>query len=369
MTSARALPTFLLAIISSLALACDSSSSSPTSEPELPAAPPPAAWTSPFPDASVLVANGGSGTLSVIDAASLEVIRTIDIDRELRPHHLSLSFHRRALLVTTSSADLSAGHGASAAGPAGHGGGTALSRIYMLDITNGQLRKFLEVEATVHNAAYSHAEDDPIILGMMEHGMVAAYDPGTSKELWTIDVGNMPLEVTPTRSGAFAFAAVSGDNAVAVIDLTARARIAKVDVGETPVGAWLSPTSAYVTNEGSGSVSVISLETEELKATFDVGGTPGQAFATPDETELWIALEDQGKLRIVDPSSGATITDVAAGKKPHGIAFEPNGDRVFVTDEESASVLVFRVSTRELLKTINVGEQPNGIVWMKVPAK
>ena len=368
MPAARAHPA-LLALIGSFALACGSSDSSSTSKPEVPATPPPASWTSPFPDASVLVANGGSRTLSVIDAASLEVIRTIDIDPELRPHHLSLSFHRRGLLISTSSTDLSAGHGASTAGHSGHGGANPRSRIYMLDITNGELHKFLDVDATVHNAAYSHAEDDPIIFGMMEHGMIAAYDPTNGKELWTMAIGDMPLEVTPTRSGAFAFAAVSGDNTRAVIDLKGQAQVASVDVGEMPVGAWLSPTSAYVTNEGSGSVSVISLESKELQVTFDVGGTPGQAFPTPDETELWVALEDQGKVRIVDPRSGATIADVPAGKKPHGIAFEPNGDRVFVTDEESASVLVFRVSSRELLKTISVGEQPNGIVWMKVPAK
>jgi YVTN family beta-propeller protein len=368
MPSARAHPV-LLAAIGLFALACGSSDSSPTSEPEVPVTPPPATWTSPFPDASVLVANGGSRTLSVIDAARLEVIRTIDIDPVLRPHHLSLSFHRRALLISTSSTDLSAGHGASTGGHAGPGGENPQSRIYMLDITNGELRKFLEIDATVHNAAFSHAEDDPIVLGMMEHGMIAAYDPADSKELWTLDIGDMPLEVSPTRSGAFAFAALAGGNSIAVIDLKTRVQVASVDVGETPIGAWLSSTSAYVTNEASGSVSVISLETKELRASFDVGGMPGQAFATPDESELWVALEDQGKLRIVDPNSGATIADVAAGTKPHGIAFEPNGDRVFVTDEASASVLVFRVSTRELLKTITVGEQPNGIVWMKVPAK
>jgi YVTN family beta-propeller protein len=352
----------ILAFIGPLALGCGSSS---PSEPK----PTVATWTSPFPDASLLVANGGSGSISVIDAATLQVVQTIDIDPDLRPHHLSLSFHRRALLISTSSADLSAGHGASVGGHDGHGGTSARSRIYMLDITNGALRKFLDIDATVHNAAYSHAEDDPVVLGMMEHRMVAAYDPASSEELWTLDVGGMPLEVSPTRAGDIAFAALSDTNKVSVIDLKTGTQSASLQVGETPVGAWLSPPSAYVTNEGSGSVSVVSLETKQVLTTFDVGGTPGQAFATPDNAELWVTVEDQGKIRIVDPMTGAAIAEVPAGRRPHGIAFEPSGDRAFVTDEDAASVLVFRVKTRELLGTVGVGEQPNGILWMKVPAK
>ncbi len=47
--------------------------------------------------------------------------------------------------------------------------------------------------------------------------------------------------------------------------------------------------------------------------------------------------------------TGALFAEIPAGTKPHGIAFEPTGDRVFVTDEDDGLVLVFGAKTREQL--------------------
>lgn len=80
---------------------------------------------------------------------------------------------------------------------------------------------------------------------------------------------------------------------------------------------------------------------------------------------MWVALEDAGKLAILDYDSHEVLEEVSAGTKPHGIVFSPDGDRAFVTDEEGGNVLVIDVAERLVVEEIPVGGKPNGIVWLE----
>ncbi len=328
--------------------------------------------------ATLYVANGSTSSVSILDPYTLKLIETLALDSEYRPHHWALSPDGKSVLLSAPNADLSGGHGGSAEEPdaggsagggahgAVHGGGgqasEAMSAVYRIDTATRKATRLAEIDATVHNAAYTR-DGKQVLLGMMEHGMLAAYDASSFKELWSLDVGEMPLEVSPTPDGKTALVALSGSAQVAVVDLSTQ-RSSNLPVGMVPIAAWLGGGSAYVTNEGDKSVSVVSLKSLTVESTFPAGGTPGQAFTSPDGNELWIALEDVGKLRIADPKSGKMLAEISAGVKPHGIAFEPSGKRVFVTDEGDGKVLVFDRAKRELLSTIDVGGEPNGILWV-----
>ena len=330
---------------------------------------------------ALYVANGSTSSVSILDPDTLKLIETLELDSEYRPHHWALSPDGKAALLSAPNVDLSDGHGGSAQEPdaggspgggahgAGHGGGSpasaVMSAVYRIDTATRKATRLAEIDATVHNAAYTR-DGKQVLLGMMEHGMLTAYDAGSFKELWSLDVGEMPLEVSPTPDGKTALVALSGSAQLAVVDLVTK-KSSNLPVGMVPIAAWLSGGSAYVTNEGDKSVSIVSLKTLAVESTFAAGGTPGQAFVSPDGEELWIALEDAGKLRIADPKSGKKVAEFSAGVKPHGIAFEPSGKRVFVTDEGDGKVLVFDRVKRQLLGRIEVGGEPNGILWVGKP--
>lgn len=327
--------------------------------------------------ASLYVANGGSSSVSVIDPISLKVIDVLKLDAEYRPHHLSVSPDGKTVLLAAPNADLAGGHGGAAGGghsgatsadAGAHGGGgaaTVMSAVYAIDAATRKERRLAEIDATVHNAAFTR-DGKQVLLGMMEHGMLMAYDAASFAEAWSLQVGEMPLEVSPTPDGKTALVALSGSAQLAIVDLAAK-KASTVPTGMTPVGAWIGKDDAYVTNEGDMTINVVSLKDLTVKATYDAGGMPGQAFTSPDGKELWIALEDVGKVRIVEPLTGAKIAEISAGTKPHGIAFEPSGARVFVTDEMGAKVLVFDRVKRTQVGSIDVGEEPNGIVWVAAP--
>ncbi len=330
--------------------------------------------------ATLYVANGSTSSVSVVDTETLKVVDTIQLDREYHPHHWGLSPDGKTALLAAPNADLSAGHGAEPDADAGgaeggglhggaHAGGggasEAMSAVYAINTSTRKSVRLAEIDATVHNAAFTR-DGKQVLLGMMEHGMLMAYDATSFKELWSLRVGEMPLEVSLTPDRKTALVALSTSSELAVVDLATK-KVTTLPVGMVPIGAWLSGDDAYVTNEGDKTVTSISLKRLAVQSTFDAGGTPGQAFASPDGKELWIALEDEGKVRIADPQTGRKLAELAAGVKPHGIVFEPSGKRVFVSDEGDGKVLVFDRAKRSLLGKVEVGGQPNGLLWVGQP--
>ena len=60
-------------------------------------------------------------------------------------------------------------------------------------------------------------------------------------------------------------------------------------------------------------------------------------------------------------NSGAALGTVSLSSIPYGMAVSPTGDRLFITQAQSNSVMVFDTSSRALVTTIAVGAGPNGL--------
>lgn len=320
-----------------------------------------------IPTPALLVANGGSQTVSIIDPTTLTVVDSISVRSGMHPHHVSVAPDGTRVLITATSTDLSGGHGGGAGG-GGHGGGHGSgTMVYQLDLASRELRDVLSVDATAHNAAFTR-DGATVALGMMEDGKVVGYDASTFTETFSASGFSMPLEVTPTATGALLIAE-SGASRVALFALDSQTTTARFEVGPVPVAAWASGPSTYFVSVEEGK-QVRRLTEADTGITLDQraidpGGAPGQAVLTPNGQELWVAVEDRGVVAIFDPITHAKLTEVAAGTKPHGIVFDPSGQRAFVTDEDGGRLLVINVATRTLASEISVGGKPNGIAWLE----
>lgn len=315
-----------------------------------------------IPSSALVIANGGSGVISIFDPETLEVVGSLPVMEGMHPHHVSVSPDKARVLITATSADLSAGHG----GAADHGGATASTMVYLLDLSTRELQDVIAVDATAHNAAFTR-DGETIVLGMMEHGMIVGHDATTFAEVFTADGFEMPLEVTPTHDGAV-LVAESGASRVALFDLPSRKTLARFDVGDVPVAAWASGgTDYFVSVEGGMQIKHLVEDDTTITMdahTIDLGGMPGQAVLTPDGNELWVAVEDLAALAVFDATTHEKLGELAAGVKPHGIAFEPNGKRAFVTDEDGGKLLVIDVAARKVANEVALGGKPNGVAWL-----
>lgn len=317
-----------------------------------------------IPDPAIIVANGGAGTITIIDPATLTVASTVAVAHGMHPHHISVSPDGGRVLISATSADLSAGHGGG--GHDAHGGEGARTAVYQLDIASRELREVLSIDATAHNAAFS-ADGTTIALAMMEHGMIAGYDAVTFEQRFTATGFVMPLEVTPTRGGGLLVAEPSTGQ-VAHYDIAAGEVTARFDTGETTVAAWATGEASYyvAAEEGQRLTHLVDgmSGVESDGHAIDLDGMPGQAALSPDGAELWVALEDTGLVAVFDGITHAPIAEIPAGTKPHGIIFDPSGSRAYVTDETGGRLIAFDAETGAEVGRIDLGGKPNGIAWL-----
>src|SRR5690606_36406405 len=62
---------------------------------------------------------------------------------------------------------------------------------------------------------------------------------------------------------------------------------------------------------------------------------------------------------VIDIAEGGVVGTIKVGRRPYAVALA--GGRAFVSDQYAATVTVFDTETLAVVKTIDVGEYPEGI--------
>ena len=150
-----------------------------------------------------------------------------------------------------------------------------------------------------------------------------------------------------------------------IIDVATKAVVTTVPVDAGPVGAWPGKDGLmYVDCEMAKTVVVIDPATRAVARRVTLGFTPGMAMALASG-ELWVT-DSSGQVVQFDPT-GTETSRFSTAEGAHGLAFSPDGERGFVTNQLASSVSIFDVATRALIKTMPTAKLPNGIVFRPAP--
>ncbi|MDQ3001894.1 MAG: hypothetical protein M3Y08_11620 [Fibrobacterota bacterium] len=304
---------------------------------------------------ALFVVNGGSNSLTVVNASTNEVAGTISLKNATYPHHAYLNPDGSRLSLAVPGMDLSGGHGGTMADH--KMGGSVL----LLETTTGQTKAARMFDSPNHNAAFSPDGKEIWTSQMASPGKVLVLDAGTLATRKTIEVGNMPAEVTFTRSGKYAFVANGQSNSVTVIDAASGTVAKTIPVGTNPVGAWPGNDSImYVDNEDAKTITAIHEGTLEAVRTYDLGFTPGMAATSPNG-ELWVTDAQNGKVVFYPPGSATLSGNLATGAGAHGIVFGKDGTTAYVSNQGAGTVSIIDVAGKSVKKILRVGDKPNGM--------
>ncbi len=106
---------------------------------------------------------------------------------------------------------------------------------------------------------------------------------------------------------------------------------------------------AYVANIGSGSVTAVTLEDDSGPRSVQTGAGTEALAVRPDGREVWVAARAAGRLVTLDTTTLTATRDVDLPGVPIRIAFDPAGTTAYATCAGSAEVVAFDASTgREL---------------------
>ena len=368
---------FVLLGASFLFVGCNAGEHDKMHEADLPTSEP----VAPIDFDAIFVVNGGDSSISVVNAASNEVVSTVKLKHVSYPHHLYLSMDGTRAVLAVPGMDLSKGHG-SDGGDMPHMPGHGITgrsdkflqansgmhsmnaAIMVLDTSTGATVVARQLDEANHNGIFAPDGKEIWTSQMTASGSVLVLDASTLATKEQITVGGMPAEITFSRDGLYAFVANSSSDSVSVINVATKDVAMTVNVGESPVGAWQGNDDLmYVDNEAGKSLSAIDAKTHAIVRTYELGFVPGMAATSPLGDSLWVSDVNGGKLVIFKAGSTEKTGEIVTGAGAHAITFSNDGKMAYATNQEAGTLSVIDVAAKAVINTVTVGSKPNGIAF------
>lgn len=264
----------------------------------------------------VYVTNGGSNTVTVLDAVNLRVDRELQVGQN--PVAVAASPTRNEVYVVN-------------AGPA-----TGSGSLSVIDA---------------------------------EHNRIAA----------TIQLHRQPVSIEIDTDGKRAYIANSGSNSVSVVDLESRRELTQIGVGEGPVAARLTPDgkTLVVANRLGNSASIFDTAALTMRAVFSGCPGAGDPVALPDSSKIFVPCTSGHQIMAIalaranPPASPGTVSAqstpaqpdrlealIDVGRNPVHLALKPDGGEVFVVNAVSDSVSEIITGTNDVQGAYMMGENP-----------
>ena len=172
-------------------------------------------------------------------------------------------------------------------------------------------------------------------------------------------------------------------DAVAVVDPASGTVVQQISAGKRPRGLVISPDGSrlYVAISGSpiggpnvdesklpppdrrsDGIAVIALPSGRVERVLAAGNDPETFALSPDGQTIYVSNEDQGTLTAVSTQGAAPNRSIRVGEEPEGVAITPDGARLFVACEESNHVVMLDARTMVQQAVIPIAGRPRGIV-------
>jgi len=162
-----------------------------------------------------------------------------------------------------------------------------------------------------------------------------------------INVGWAPYGISITPDGSSVFVANSSSNTVSRISTATNAVVGSpINVGSAPLSIAAFGDRVYTANQFANSVSVINTTTNVV-TTVAVGANPTSVTLSPDGSLAYVA-NAYDTVSVIDTRTNAvirTITiDTAAENGPHVVSVSPDGSKVYVTDGADGAVRILALA-------------------------
>jgi len=171
--------------------------------------------------------------------------------------------------------------------------------------------------------------------------------------------GSLPVFLNTTQNG-FMYVANFGTNSISAISTSLNAVVDTGTVGTNPVALAEIPDALkiYVANQGSNTISDVN--PANLSSTLVPGfsGTaPVWIVARSDSQKVYVLTQGDGQLVTIDTATDAVTSSLPVGAGANYLFYDPNLNRLYVTNPVTSNLYVFSVSggandTPALLKSI-----------------
>lgn len=203
---------------------------------------------------------------------------------------------------------------------------------------------------------------------------VSVINADTDLSVATVQVGQRPQNLALTPDGRHVYVTNLESDTVSVIDTATNSVTSTVAVGQDPFGVAIAQTSngprAYVSEE-SGHVTVIDTNATPpaVVDTIDVMQAPENVAVSADGSKAYVvglANAGLGQVMMINTANNTVETRLdLPGSTPWGVATNPTGGSLYVTDTDNGNVLVIDPAISTVTSTVSLGANtsPFGVTY------
>lgn len=247
----------------------------------------------------------GGNTLTVLDLASGERTRTIDLGTLTRPHGI-VSLGGTRVLVTSETQRV----------------------IATVDVASGAVLGTAATDGDgSHMVAATPEASGVAYTANIGSGTVSKIDLARGETVAQAEIGPVAEAIAIAPDGSEVWAASQTTGAVVALDAETLAERARTTVSGRPIRLTLTPDGArvLVTSVASGALTVLDAQTLGVVDTVDLGlgSTPVGTVVSADGSRAWVSLLTQNEVAEVDLSTFGIVRRFSADRTPDGLALAP----------------------------------------------
>ncbi len=289
------------------------------------------------------VMNQGSSSVSVIDTATDQVVRTLQGEGKLGTVNGAVANHAGTLLFIVDAK-----------------GGT----VNVVDIATDKVRKQIAVGDGPEGIGISPSGNE-IAACIEDDNRVTFIDAQkltVTRRIATL--GKNPEHCEFSSNGRWLLTSNENSDDIDIIDLRANKSVAVVKTSLHPRGIAFLPNRdvAYVAAEGANVVDILDVGKRKIVRSLTGQLRPAGAIASADGKLVYITNGGAGSVSVIDVASEKSIAEIQVGKRPWNSALTRDGKKLYVPNGRSNSVSVIDTAKRRVIKEIAVGKLPWGVI-------
>ncbi|MDP5106352.1 MAG: beta-propeller fold lactonase family protein [Polaribacter sp.] len=256
----------------------------------------------------------GGNSVTVINADTNTIDKTISIGNSLRPHGIISLPQNKVAVVTDTGNDLS-----------------------IVNVDKGVLEKQISTEQDLSHLLVKHPFKPIIYVANINSGSVSVIDVELDSVVKIISFKTKAEGIDITKDGSEIWVTNIEENIISVINTETYKITNRIDTGKEPLRLKFSIDGNYclVSNSGDGTISVYDSKTKKQVTNISI----------------------PGKKNIVEKVLYRT-------PRPVGILMHPNGLYAFVSNFTASRVEVIDMQNFTIVSSIKVGKMPDGLAFV-----
>ncbi len=305
------------------------------------------AQTSESTEASLLVLNKRGNTLSILNPETLKEIATIPVGDG--PHEVVVSDDSRTAFVSN------------------YGAQTPGSSISVIDLKTRKETRRVDV-SPLNRPHGIQIIGGKVYFSAESNRAIARYDPASDKIDWIMGTGqNVSHMVVGSKDERMFFTPNIGSDTVTMFSLAAKppaqSQIIQITVGKQPEAIDISPDGkeVWVGLNGDGAIDVIDTESRKVTARVDLGARPYRVMFGPSGERVYSTIFATKEVVEIDAASKKILRRLTIKNRAFGITFTKDGKFAFVTTFEEDGVVKIDLQKFEVVAEGTAGANPDGV--------